>query len=402
MNLVAQELDDGALLFAVSGVGNPSHALRAIGGSDVGQLVDVATAPVASALRVDGLHDIAGLDSLGEHAKAAATHDLGKVNELHAKADVGAVATKAIHGLFPRHALQREFVLDASGLENFLEHTFHHVDDVVLLNERHLDVDLSELRLAVGAQVLVAEAASDLVVALDAAHHEHLLELLRALRKRVELARVGARRNQVVASAFGRGVRQNRRFDLEETALVEGLAHSLSHGMAKLEILVHLGTAKVHVAPLHARGFVGLDAILDRERRRDRGVQHLDAAGEHFNLARRHVRIHGAFSASAHFARDFQHELAAEMLGNVEFLFGNAIGVDHDLRVALAVAKVHENQAAVVAVVPHPASEGDLRVDIGGTQLAARVVVHAILVDEFGHRFIAPCEVKLIAQTGLL
>ncbi len=54
--------------------------------------------------------------------------------------------------------------------------------------------------------------------------------------------------------------------------------------------------------------------------------QHLDAAGEHFNLARRHVRIHGAFSASAHFARDFQHELAAEMLGNVEFLFGNAIG----------------------------------------------------------------------------
>ena len=32
-----------------------------------------------------------------------------------------------------------------------------------------------------------------------------------------------------------------------------------------------------------------------------------------------------------------------------------------DLRVALAVAKVHEDQAAVVAVVPHPASEGDLR-----------------------------------------
>lgn len=43
VNLVAQEFDDGALLFAVSGVGNPSHALRAIDGSDVGQLVDVAT-----------------------------------------------------------------------------------------------------------------------------------------------------------------------------------------------------------------------------------------------------------------------------------------------------------------------------------------------------------------------
>ena len=90
------------------------------------------------------------------------------------------------------------------------------------------------------------------------------------------------------------------------------------------------------------------------------------------------------------------------MLGGVEFLFSHAIGVENHLRVPLAIAQVHENQAAVVAVVPHPASEGDLRVDIGGTQLAARVVVHAILVDEFGHRFIAPCEVKLIAQTGLL
>ena len=57
------------------------------------------------------------------------------------------------------------------------------------VDERHLDVDLGELGLAVGAQVLVAEAARDLVVALDAADHEQLLEELRRLRQRVELAR---------------------------------------------------------------------------------------------------------------------------------------------------------------------------------------------------------------------
>ena len=36
------------------------------------------------------------------------------------------------------------------------------------VDERHLDVELGELGLAVGAQVLVAEAARDLVVALEA------------------------------------------------------------------------------------------------------------------------------------------------------------------------------------------------------------------------------------------
>ena len=56
-------------------------------------------------------------------------------------------------------------------------------------DERRLDVDLRELRLAVGAQILVAEAARDLEVAVEAGHHEQLLVDLRRLRQRVELAR---------------------------------------------------------------------------------------------------------------------------------------------------------------------------------------------------------------------
>jgi hypothetical protein len=48
-------------------------------------------------------------------------------------------------------------------------------------HEAHLEVELGELRLAVAAEVLVAEAARDLEVAVDAGHHQQLLELLRAL-----------------------------------------------------------------------------------------------------------------------------------------------------------------------------------------------------------------------------
>ena len=43
------------------------------------------------------------------------------------------------------------------------------------------------------AQVLVAEAARDLEVALEPGHHQQLLELLRALRQRVEAARDSTR-----------------------------------------------------------------------------------------------------------------------------------------------------------------------------------------------------------------
>ena len=72
----------------------------------------------------------------------------------------------------------------------------------VLGRERDLDVHLRELGLPVGAQVLVAEALHDLEVAIHARDHQDLLEDLRRLRQRVELARVHAARHQVVARAL--------------------------------------------------------------------------------------------------------------------------------------------------------------------------------------------------------
>ena len=60
------------------------------------------------------------------------------------------------------------------------------------VDEAHLEVELVELaRRAVGARVLVAEAGRDLEVAVEAGDHQQLLELLRRLRQRVELARDG-------------------------------------------------------------------------------------------------------------------------------------------------------------------------------------------------------------------
>ena len=65
----------------------------------------------------------------------------------------------------------------------------HHVEHVLALDERHLEVELAELELPVGAEILVAPARGDLVVAVDPADHAELLEELRRLGEREELAR---------------------------------------------------------------------------------------------------------------------------------------------------------------------------------------------------------------------
>ena len=135
------------------------------------------------------------------------------------------------------------------------------VEDVLHRHERHLDVHLGELRLAVGAQVLVAEAAGDLVVALDAGDHEHLLEQLRATaaarRSRPCDMRLGTRKSRAPS---GVDFVRIGRLDLEEPAGLERLAEALRERVAQHEVGEHLGAADVDVAVLQARELVDLDA----------------------------------------------------------------------------------------------------------------------------------------------
>ena len=89
------------------------------------------------------------------------------------------------------HALKRTRNIDVHRQLPHLAHqTLDDGEDVFLGDKGHLDVDLGKLRLAILAQVLVAEAADDLKVAIHARDHEQLLEDLRRLGQGVKLARV--------------------------------------------------------------------------------------------------------------------------------------------------------------------------------------------------------------------
>ena len=83
------------------------------------------------------------------------------------------------HRLVVGDPLERGLDLDPCRGEDVLHQALVGLDHVVDLDEGHLDVELGEVGLAVGAEVLVAEAAGDLVVALEPGDHQQLLEELR-------------------------------------------------------------------------------------------------------------------------------------------------------------------------------------------------------------------------------
>ena len=163
---------------------------------------------------------------------------------------------------------------------------------VGFVDEAHLEVELGELRLAVAAQVLVAVAARDLEVAVEPGDHQQLLELLRALRKRVDAARLETRRDDEVAGAFRRALDQRRRLDLDEAMRVVDLADRLDHPAAQQESPLHRLAPDVEVAVLEADALVDLGVgFVDVERRGLRLGQDLDGVRAELDLARGELRV---------------------------------------------------------------------------------------------------------------
>ena len=161
--------------------------------------------------RVDAADHAAGGERAREDLELRAGQRVAEVADLEAEADVGPVGPVAGHRLVvaqprPRRRGHRE----GRGLEHARHQPLDDPDHVVLVHEAHLEVELGELGLAVGAEGLVAEAAGDLVVALEARHHQQLLEQLRRLRERVEGPGRLAGGDEEVARALGRRAGQVR------------------------------------------------------------------------------------------------------------------------------------------------------------------------------------------------
>ena len=261
---------------------------------------------------------------------------------------------------------------DADSGESRGHESFDDGKDGFLLRERHLEVDLREFRLAIGAQVFVAEAADDLEILVHAGDHQDLLEELRRLRERVEIGRMHAAGNQIVARAFGRGAGEERRLDLVEALRGKVFAYRKRDFVANLEVVLHLRAAQVEIAVLEAHFFVG-DCLFGRRKRgKLRVVQDQQVRRGDFDFAGDHFRVDRIGAAQADLADSGDDVFRANMLG-FGMAFGRKVLVQHNLRNAVAIAQVEEDEVAVIAAAIHPAHQRDGFAGVGGAQFAAGV-----------------------------
>ena len=328
--------------------------------------------------RVDRLHHAAGGEHVTEDLELGGGEKVGEIGQQHAEPRIGLVRAVAIGRLLIGHARQGQRGPRPAGRHDHLgDQAVDERVDVVGRDERHLEVDLGELGLPVGAQVLVAEAARDLEVAVQAGHHAQLLVLLGRLRQRVEGAGVDAAGHQVVARPLGRALGQDGRLHLDERLAIQVVADGLGDLVPQHEVVLHLRTAQVQIAIGQAQVLGHLRRLLILQRERDGlgAVQDRDAMCPHLDAAGGQLAVHHLGRPLAHRALDPDHPLAAAGLGEAPRL-GAILGIKQDLGQPVAVAQVNEDDAAVVAHGVHPAAEGHALADVGGPEFAAGVGSH--------------------------
>ena len=188
--------------------GDVAEAGKAFGPRPFVHVVEELAALLGGARRRDGADHAALADDAGRTGRSPSPRNARHVGDQDRVAQVGLVGAVFQHRFLVGDARKFAGRGDGPAVGEFLEHAGQHrldrVEHVVLGDEAHLEIELVEFaRAAVGAGILVAEAGRDLEIAVEARDHDQLLEHLRRLRERVELARMDPARDQIVARALG-------------------------------------------------------------------------------------------------------------------------------------------------------------------------------------------------------
>ena len=336
---------------------DPRHTLRAVAEGMIGEgLHGGAGELFGTALAVDGTHHAALIRYLAEHGEAARGGNVRHVEDGEAEAQVGLVAAVLVHALLPRQAGKGIIDLPAHDL---LEHGFEEPlkmpQNVLLLHKGHFHIHLRELRLTVGAQVFIPEASGHLIILVNAAHHQQLLEDLRALGQGVELAVVHPAGHQIIPRTLRGGLGEHGGLHREEALAVQIILSALLHPMAEAQPLHHLRAAQVQVAVLqpqlvlHAR-------VIQREGQRICLAGHLQLHRTQFHSAGGQLFVHGLLIAQADGAFHRNYGFVFQLIRRRKFLRRELGRVEHHLQNAFPVPQVHENNAAHIPLGLHPAA----------------------------------------------
>ena len=164
-----------------------------------------------------------------------------------------------------------------------------------------------------------------------------------------------------------------------ENSKKPGLRHALpdrrGDRQALHDVLVQGLATKIEEAVLQAQVFRVVRLAEYRHRQLLGRRQHLDLGGEQLHLAGRQLGVDRALGARAHLSVDADHPFGAHRLRRLE---GGAVGIGDDLRDAVVIAQVDEQQAAVVAYAVHPARQAHAMTDVGRAQSPAGVRAIAV------------------------
>ena len=208
----------------------------------------------------------------------------------------------------------------------------------------------------VSAQVFIAEALGNLVVAVIAGHHQQLLEQLRTLRQREEVTGVDTAGHQVITCAFGRGLAQHRRFDVDEAMGVEELARFHRHAVAQHQVFLHVRAAQIQHAVRQSCGLAQA-FFVELEWGCNRRVEHRQFVAQHLHLAAFEAVVDGAVRARTHQTLDLNAELVAQALGGGKH--GGTVRITDHLHITFTIANINKNHAAVVTPTVDPAAKTD-------------------------------------------
>ena len=312
-----------------------------------------------------GHHNGAHVGSL-EHAESGVLEVLGQLSQLQTKTQVRLVRTVLLHRILVGHALNRAGNLHINQVPHSLNDALAQLNDVFLINERSLNVQLSELRLTVRTEILVTVAASNLVVLLNTAHLQQLLEQLRGLRQSIPRTRSQTSRHQEVTRTLRGRTGQGRGLNLNVAVLSQQVTCRTVRVRTQTHDASRLRAAKIQVAVAQARLLTHLNVLVNLERQRSGSVQHLNGGHLNLNLAGGQVRVLVTLRALGNLTGHAQNVLVAQVL-EVSLVVENALGD------TLAVTQVNEGDATVVAATSHPTGQGDGLSNVCGGQLAVGV-----------------------------
>ena len=319
------------------------------------------------------VRDRDGLDSLAlERLKFRFCEQVGEIFAGQIDAQIRFVRAVSLQRILVCDAAERcagrDVILAVLG-EDRRQHIFDDGKHIILRGEGHFHIKLIELAgAAVAARVFVAEAGSNLEIAVEAGGHKQLLELLRRLRQSVELAGMLSGGNEVVACALRAGCRENGGRDFEEIMVHHGLANGGNDVAAQDDVAFDGGVAQVEIAVFQALCFVSVAAAVDLEREFV-----VLAAAEQFDLLRHDFNVAGGLlgvlaCAFPHGAGHGDGRFLVDALDDVHDLFR----FNDDLRCAVEITQNEEGKViADHADIFHPADERNMFACVFDAELAA-------------------------------